>query len=79
GKVTPRARFAPVSVAGSTVTYAALHNEDFIKEKDLHIGDRVVIKKAGDVIPAVVSAPASERSGEERVIEFPTHCPACGS
>lgn len=79
GKVTPRARFAPVSVAGSTVTYATLHNEDFIKEKDLHIGDRVVIKKAGDVIPAVVSALASERSGEERAIEFPTHCPACGS
>lgn len=79
GKVTPRARFAPVSVAGSTVTYATLHNEDFIKEKDLHIGDRVVIKKAGDVIPAVVSALASERSGDERAIEFPTHCPACGS
>lgn len=79
GKVTPRARFAPVSVAGSTVTYATLHNEDFIKEKDLHIGDRVVIKKAGDVIPAVVSALASERSGKEQVIEFPTHCPACGS
>ncbi|MDA5561686.1 NAD-dependent DNA ligase LigA [Exiguobacterium sp. MMG028] len=79
GKVTPRARFAPVSVAGSTVTYATLHNEDFIKEKDLHIGDRVVIKKAGDVIPAVVSALASERSGEERAIEFPTHCPTCGS
>lgn len=79
GKVTPRARFAPVSVAGSTVTYATLHNEDFIKEKDLHIGDRVVIKKAGDVIPAVVSALASERSGEEQAIEFPTHCPACGS
>lgn len=79
GKVTPRARFAPVSVAGSTVTYATLHNEDFIKEKDLHIGDRVVIKKAGDVIPAVVSALASERSGKEQAIEFPTHCPACGS
>ena len=61
------------------MTDATLHNEDFIKEKDLHIGDRVVIKKAGDVIPAVVSALASERSGEERVIEFPTHCPACGS
>lgn len=79
GKVTPRARFAPVSVAGSTVTYATLHNEDFIKEKDLHIGDRVIIKKAGDVIPAVVSALVSERDGEEREIEFPTHCPACES
>ncbi len=79
GKVTPRARFAPVSVAGSTVTYATLHNEDFIKEKDLHIGDRVVIKKAGDVIPAVVSALVSERTGEETEIVFPTHCPACDS
>ncbi|WP_214828220.1 NAD-dependent DNA ligase LigA [Exiguobacterium sp. s26] len=79
GKVTPRARFAPVSVAGSTVTYATLHNEDFIVEKDLHIGDRVVIKKAGDVIPAVVSALVSERTGEETEIVFPTHCPACES
>ncbi|MDL5377602.1 NAD-dependent DNA ligase LigA [Exiguobacterium mexicanum] len=79
GKVTPRARFAPVSVAGSTVTYATLHNEDFIVEKDLHIGDRVVIKKAGDVIPAVVSALVSERTGEEKEIVFPSHCPACES
>ncbi len=79
GKVTPRARFAPVLVAGSTVTYATLHNEDFIKEKDLHLFDRVVIKKAGDVIPAVVSAIESERTGNETEIVFPTHCPACGS
>lgn len=79
GKVTPRARFAPVSVAGSTVTYATLHNEDFIKEKDLRINDRVVIKKAGDVIPAVVSAIVSERTGDEAEIVFPTNCPACSS
>ncbi|EPE62105.1 DNA ligase, NAD-dependent [Exiguobacterium sp. S17] len=79
GKVTPRARFAPVAVAGSTVTYATLHNEDFIKEKDLRINDRVVIKKAGDVIPAVVSALVSERTGNEAEIIFPTHCPACAS
>ncbi|MCT4783475.1 MULTISPECIES: NAD-dependent DNA ligase LigA [Exiguobacterium] len=79
GKVTPRARFAPVSVAGSTVTYATLHNEDFIKEKDLHVFDRVIIKKAGDVIPAVVSAIVSERTGNEQEIVFPTHCPACDS
>ncbi|TCI67089.1 NAD-dependent DNA ligase LigA [Exiguobacterium sp. SH0S7] len=79
GKVTPRARFAPVSVAGSTVTYATLHNEDFIKEKDLRINDRVVIKKAGDVIPAVVSALVSERTGNEAEIVFPTRCPACES
>ncbi|MFN4213343.1 NAD-dependent DNA ligase LigA [Exiguobacterium sp.] len=79
GKVTPRARFAPVLVAGSTVTYATLHNEDFIKEKDLHLFDRVVIKKAGDVIPAVVSAIESERTGNETEIVFPTHCPACDS
>ena len=61
------------------MTYATLHNEDFIVEKDLHIGDRVVIKKAGDVIPAVVSALVSERTGEETEIVFPTHCPACES
>ncbi|TCI35177.1 NAD-dependent DNA ligase LigA [Exiguobacterium sp. SH4S7] len=79
GKVTPRARFAPVAVAGSTVTYATLHNEDFIKEKDLRINDRVVIKKAGDVIPAVVSALVSERTGNEAEIVFPTRCPACES
>lgn len=79
GKVTPRARFAPVAVAGSTVTYATLHNEDFILEKDLRINDRVIIKKAGDVIPAVVSALVSERTGEETEIVFPTHCPACAS
>ena len=79
GKVTPRARFAPVSVAGSTVTYATLHNEDFIREKELKIGDRVIIKKAGDVIPAVVSALVEERTGDETPIAYPTHCPACGS
>ncbi|UKS56548.1 NAD-dependent DNA ligase LigA [Exiguobacterium acetylicum] len=79
GKVTPRARFAPVVVAGSTVTYATLHNADFIAEKDIRLQDAVIIKKAGDVIPAVVQVVTAERTGEETPIVFPTHCPACQS
>ena len=79
GKVTPRARFAPVVVAGSTVTYATLHNADFIVEKDIRLQDSVIIKKAGDVIPAVVQVVTAERTGEETPIVFPTHCPACQS
>jgi len=79
GKVTPRARFSPVVVAGSTVTYATLHNADFIKEKDIRLHDKVIIKKAGDVIPAVVSVVTAERSGTEAEIEFPERCPACSS
>lgn len=79
GKVTPRARFSPVDIAGSTVTYATLHNEDFIKEKNLHIGDKVIIKKANDIIPAVVAPLIDERTGSEIEIQFPTHCPVCGS
>ncbi|MGI1806819.1 NAD-dependent DNA ligase LigA [Exiguobacterium sp. TDN 0502] len=79
GKVTPRARFAPVVVAGSTVTYATLHNADFIAEKDIRLHDAVIIKKAGDVIPAVVQVVTAERTGEETPIVFPTHCPACAS
>lgn len=79
GKVTPRARFAPVVVAGSTVTYATLHNADFIAEKDIRLKDSVIIKKAGDVIPAVVQVVTAERTGEETPIVFPTHCPACQS
>lgn len=79
GKVTPRARFAPVVVAGSTVTYATLHNADFIAEKDIRLHDAVIIKKAGDVIPAVVQVVTAERTGEEAPIVFPTHCPACQS
>lgn len=79
GKVTPRARFAPVVVAGSTVTYATLHNADFIAEKDIRLQDSVIIKKAGDVIPAVVQVVTAERTGEETPIVFPTHCPTCQS
>ena len=79
GKVTPRARFAPVVVAGSTVTYATLHNAEFIAEKDIRLQDSVIIKKAGDVIPAVVQVVTAERTGEETPIVFPTYCPACQS
>ncbi|WP_410502463.1 NAD-dependent DNA ligase LigA [Exiguobacterium acetylicum] len=79
GKVTPRARFAPVIVAGSTVTYATLHNADFIAEKDIRLQDSVIIKKSGDVIPAIVQVVTAERTGEETPIVFPKYCPICKS
>lgn len=79
GAVTPKAVFEPVRVAGSLITFATLHNEDFIKEKDLMIGDRVVIHKAGDVIPEVVRVVKEARTGAETAFEMPTVCPSCGS
>jgi len=79
GVITPKAVFEPVRVAGSVVTYATLHNEDYIKEKDLRIGDRVIVHKAGDVIPEVVRAIHEERKGEERVFSMPRFCPSCGT
>ena len=68
----------PVKVAGSTISKTTLHNENFIKEKDLRIGDIVVIKKAGDVIPEVVKAVKEKRTGEEKEFVMPTKCPVCG-
>ncbi|NEU31697.1 NAD-dependent DNA ligase LigA [bacterium LRH843] len=79
GVVTPIAILTPVLVAGSTVGRASLHNEDLIREKDLKIGDTVVIKKAGDIIPEVVNVLPELRTGEERDFAMPTHCPACES
>ncbi|MED1471703.1 NAD-dependent DNA ligase LigA [Bacillus salipaludis] len=79
GVVTPTAILVPVKVAGTTVQRASLHNEDLIREKDLKIGDRVVIKKAGDIIPEVVNVLAEERTGTERDFYMPTHCPECES
>ncbi|MDO4553057.1 MAG: NAD-dependent DNA ligase LigA, partial [Bacillota bacterium] len=79
GAVTPKAVFEPVRVAGSVVTYATLHNEDFIKEKDLMIGDRVLIHKAGDVIPEVVRVLKEARTGAERPFAMPACCPSCGA
>jgi DNA ligase (NAD+) len=79
GVVTPTAILEPVRVAGTTVQRATLHNEDFIREKDIRIGDSVVIKKAGDIIPEVVSVVLDRRTGEEVPFVMPTHCPECGS
>ena len=79
GVLTPVAELEPVFVAGSTVSRATLHNEEEIARKDLRIGDRVLVEKAGDVIPAVVKVLTEERDGSERVFKMPTHCPVCGS
>ena len=78
GSLTPFAIFEPVVVAGTTVTKATLHNQDDLKRKDIRIGDRVIIRKAGEIIPEVVRALADQRTGAEREFEFPTTCPACG-
>lgn len=79
GAVTPLAVLEPVRVAGSTVSRATLHNEDNIRDKDIRIGDRVVIQKAGDVIPEIVRSLPEKRNGSERVFEMPKLCPECGS
>ena len=78
GKVTPNARFKPVSVAQTTVEYATLHNEDFIKEKDIRIGDEVIIHKAGDIIPEVIKVVLERREADLKPFEFPENCPVCG-
>ena len=78
GAITPMAILEPVKVAGSTISKTTLHNEDFIKEKDLKIGDKVLIQKAGDVIPEVVGVVKEKRTGEEVPFEMPKVCPVCG-
>jgi len=79
GAITPMAILEPVIVAGSTISKTTLHNEDFIKEKDLKIGDHVIIQKAGDVIPEVVQVVKEKRTGEEKEFEMPNKCPICGA
>jgi DNA ligase (NAD+) len=79
GVVTPTALLEPVRIAGTIVRRASLHNEDLIREKDIHIGDYVVVKKAGDIIPEVVNVIVDRRSGEEQEFHMPTHCPECDS
>ncbi|MFP9129697.1 NAD-dependent DNA ligase LigA [Niallia sp. BSM11] len=79
GVLTPTALLAPVKVAGTTVKRASLHNEDLIREKDIKIGDSVVVKKAGDIIPEVVNVLVERRTGEEQDFIMPTECPECGS
>lgn len=78
GVVTPTAVLEPVRVAGTTVSRASLHNEDLIHEKDIRIGDSVVIKKAGDIIPEVIRPILDRRPENTEVYHMPTHCPSCG-
>ncbi|WP_043934326.1 NAD-dependent DNA ligase LigA [Bacillus sp. EB01] len=77
GVITPTAILEPVRVAGTTVQRASLHNEDLIREKDLKIGDKVVVKKAGDIIPEVVNVLPEQRTGDEKDFFMPTNCPEC--
>ena len=79
GVITPMAILEPVKVAGSTISKTTLHNEDFIKEKGLKIGDRVIIQKQGDVIPEVISVVKEKRTGKEQEVIVPTTCPVCGA
>ncbi len=79
GAVTPVAKLEPVAVGGVTVSSISVHNEDYIKEKDLRIGDAVLIERAGDVIPQIVKSLADTRTGKEKKIVFPKTCPVCES
>ena len=78
GVLTPTANLAPVRLAGTTVSRATLHNLDFIRERDIHLGDYVTVQKAGDIIPEVVCAHPDKRDGTEQPFEMPTTCPSCG-
>lgn len=79
GVLTPIAIFEPVHIAGSTVSRATLHNEDFIKEKDIRIGDTVIIRKAGEIIPEVVKVKLENREENSKPFSMPRQCPSCGS
>jgi DNA ligase (NAD+) len=78
GALTPQALLEPVNVGGVTISRATLHNEDYIKEKGILIGDEVIVERAGDVIPQVVRAIPQERAGNEYPFEMPENCPVCG-
>ena len=79
GAVTPVAKIEPVQVGGVTVGSISIHNEEYIKEKDLMLGDTILIERSGDVIPQIVKSFPELRKGDEKKIEFPTHCPVCKS
>jgi len=79
GAVTPVAKLDPVSIGGVTVSSISVHNEEYIKEKDLKTGDAVLIERAGDVIPQIVKSLPELRDGSEKKIHFPKHCPVCNS
>ncbi|RMH04181.1 MAG: NAD-dependent DNA ligase LigA, partial [Planctomycetota bacterium] len=79
GRLTPRAVLEPVRLGGTTVRHATLHNASYIAERDIRIGDRVVVRRAGDVIPQVLRPLADQRRGDERVFTWPVSCPECGA
>lgn len=79
GAITPMAVLKPVRIAGSTISKTTLHNEDFVKDKDIKIGDTVIIQKAGDVIPEIVEVLKEKRAGNEKEFKMPKVCPVCGS
>lgn len=78
GVLTPTAVLIPVKLSGSVISRATLHNEDFIRAKDIRIGDRVIINKAGEIIPEVLRVVAEKRTGDEKEVEIPNVCPECG-
>ena len=78
GALTPQAVLEPVNIGGVMISRATLHNEDYVKEKGILIGDTAVVERAGDVIPQVVRPVIEERTGDERAFAMPTHCPVCG-
>lgn len=78
GVLTPTAVLAPVKLSGSVISRATLHNEDFIRAKDIRIGDRVIINKAGEIIPEVLRVVVEKRTGDEKEVEIPSVCPECG-
>ncbi len=79
GVLTPTAELETVRLAGTNVARATLHNEDYIKEKDIRIGDTVLVQKAGDIIPEVVEVVLDKRTGDEKIFKMPEKCPVCGS
>ena len=79
GAITPVAKLEPVELGGVTVASVSMFNEDFILEKDLRLGDRVLVERAGEVIPYIVKSIAEARDGSEKKISFPRKCPSCGS
>lgn len=78
GVLTPTAVLTPVKLSGSVISRATLHNEDFIRAKDIRIGDRVIINKAGEIIPEVLRVVVEKRTGDEKEVEIPSVCPECG-
>lgn len=79
GVLSPLAIIEPISLAGSIISKTSLHNVDYIKEKDLKIGDKVLVQKAGDIIPEIIKAVKDKRDGSEKDIIVPTTCPSCNS